>query len=49
MIDEGPEARRKRRLALPAVGFLTGLFVVAAIIIVVILLIYLLGGTDVRR
>ncbi|HEV3407788.1 MAG TPA: hypothetical protein VG079_03780 [Gaiellaceae bacterium] len=49
MIDEGPEGRRKRRLALPPLTFLTGLFAVAAIIIVVILLIYLLGGTDVRR
>jgi hypothetical protein len=49
VIDEGPEARRKRRLALPAVTFLTGLFVVAAIIIVVILVIYLVGGTDVDR
>jgi hypothetical protein len=49
VIDEGPEARRKRRLALPGLTFLTGLFAVAAIIIVVILVIYLLGGADVER
>jgi hypothetical protein len=49
VIDEGPEARRRRRFALPGVTFLTGLFAVAAIIIVVILIIYFVGGADVER
>jgi hypothetical protein len=49
VIDEGPEGRRRRRLALPALTWLTGLFAVAALIIIGILIIYLVGGADVER
>jgi hypothetical protein len=49
MIDEGPEARRKRRLALPPLTWLTGFFAIVALLIVVVLVIYLVGGSDVER
>ncbi len=44
MIDETPEARRKRRLALPAIGFLGGLILFVTIVAVIILIIWLVGG-----
>ena len=49
MIDEGPEARRKRRLALPALTWLSALFGIVALIVVVLLIVYLVGGSDITR
>ena len=46
MVEQDPEARRRRRLALPAVGFVGGILVLAVIIATVILVVYLVGGGE---
>ena len=46
MVEQGPEARRRRRLALPAVGFVGGILILAAIIATIILVVYLVGGGE---
>ena len=49
MIGEGPEGRRKRRLALPALTWLSVLFGIVTLVVVVLLVVYVVGGSDITR